>query len=247
MNPGSQAIATLIEVASEYDPRLEGPQVVRFQKLGLFVRVRPLQVQTIGAMSLFIALVEAAMHPKGTGMGVTCVGHAADPVQAEKDALAQWYLGVLPVLAHWRGAHSCFVGTATFELPASSGPATFDVIKGPVIVRGEHDAGEAGAPSTDAYLTLLAEPLRARPWKSRPHWLECFAMRMADGSCDATCRLDNLDWSPGNERLVADARTWPGSTPSYDSRRQFLLLLPQGSGSRDLPPPSLLARLLRKG
>jgi hypothetical protein len=247
MNPGSQAVATLVEVASEYDAQLESPWVVNFRKLGLFVRVRPLQAQAIGAMSLFIGLVEACTHPKGSGMRVTCVGHAADAVQAEKDALAQWYLGVLPVLVHWRGSHSCFVGTATFDSATPSGPATFDVIKGPVIVRGERDAGEAGAPSIDAYLTLLAEPLRSRQLKSRPHWLECYAMRGVDGSFDATCRLDNLDWTPGQQRLVSDTRGWPGSTPSYDSRRQFLLLLPQGSGSRDLPPPSFLARLLRRG
>jgi hypothetical protein len=247
MNPGSQAMATLVELASEYEARLRSPWVVHFQKLGLFVRVRPLQAQTIGTMSLFIALVEATRHPKGLGMGVTCVGHAADAAQAEKDALAQWYLGVLPVLVHWRGSHSCFVGTGTFDSLTPSGPATFDVIKGPVIVRGENDAGEAGAPSIGAYMTLLAEPLRSRQLKSRPHWLECYAMRGADGSFDATCRLDNWDWLPGKERLVADARCWPGCTPLYDSRRQFLLLLPQGSGSRDLPPPSLMARLLRRG
>jgi hypothetical protein len=198
-------------------------------------------------MSLFIALVEAATHPKGSGMSITCVGHAADPVQAEKDALAQWHLGVLPVLAHWRGSHSCFVGTATFDSPSPAGPASFDVIKGPVIARGENDAGEPGTPTTDAYLTLLAEPLRAQQLTSRLHWLECYAMRMADGTFDATCRLDNRDWTPGKERLEADARGWPGSTPLYDSRRQFLLLLPQTSGSRDLPPPSFLARLVRRG
>ena len=156
-----------------------------------------------------------------------------------KDAVANWYLGVLPVLAHWRGGHSCLAGTAPF--PAASGG--FDVIKGPVVVRGEHE-GEA-RPTTDAYLALLSEPLAHARLKNRPHWLECFAIRMGDGSVEATCRLDNRDWAPGQKLLADDARHWTGSTSSYDSRRQFLLMIPDGTGEPERP--SFWSRLFRHG
>src|SRR5262249_47178556 len=96
---------------------------------------------------------------------------------------------------------------------------------------------------TDIYLSLLSGPLRDARLKGRRHWLECYAVRMADGSVDATCRLDNRDWAPGQERLLADARTWPGTTSMFDSRRQFLPMLPQGAENDESKPRSFWWRL----
>jgi hypothetical protein len=237
------ALQTLVQLAPEHDARLAAPDKVLFGKLGLFLRVRPIQVGKVGNLEIFIALFDASTDETRSGIGVTCVGYDSDALQAAKDAVAQWQLGVLPVLEHWRGGHTCLAGTRSFETPGPTGPRTFDVIMGPVVERGEHDGGEAALPSTDTYLSLLAEPLRARRLKSIPHWLECFAARSADGSIDATCRLDNRDWPAGQRLLDADARSWPGSTRSLHSRKQFLLVLPHGSGSRELAPRSFWARL----
>ena len=127
-----------------------------------------------------------------------------------------------------------------------SGPLAFDVIKGPVVERGEHDGGPDASPSTDSFLALLTEPLRGARLGRRKHWLECFAIRVADGSIEATCRLDNKDWAAGQKRLAADARAWPGRTSSFHSRRQFLLLVPQGPEPDEPEPRSFWARLFGK-
>jgi hypothetical protein len=248
MSEALLALEPLRQAASEHEANLVGPDVVHLGKLGLFVRVRPLQIQAGPNGALYIAEFDASTDRSRPGMVITCVGLSRDAAGAGAEAAGHWYLGVLPVLAHWRGAgHSCFVGTTTLELPSSSGPLTFDVIKGPVIERGEHDAGTDAAPSTDAYLSLLTEPLRGARLGRRRHWLECFAIRAVNGTIDATCRLDNRDWAPGKKRLADDARGWPGTTPSFHSRRQFLLLLPQGGGPEEPEPRSFWARLFGRG
>lgn len=153
--------------------------------------------------------------------------------------MANWCLGVLPVLARWKGGHSCFTGTSTFQ--ATSG--RFDVIIGPVVVRGEQEGG--ANPTTETYLGLLSGPLVHARIKKKLHWLECFAIRMNDGSVEATCRLDNKDWRPGQQLLVKDAANWPGSTPVFSSRRQFLLMVPDAAAGPERP--SFWSRLIGKG
>jgi hypothetical protein len=244
MSLATAALETLVKGAPEHEARLIGPELALLEKLGLHIRVRPLQAGMVGQSGIFIAFFDAQAPAGGPAISITCVGFADDPPAAVRDAVAQWCLGVLPVLAQWRGGdHSCLVRTTSCDAAATSPP--FDVVVGPVVVRGEFE-GDA-APSTETYLSLLTDPLRAKRLKARPHWLECFAMRMADRSIDATCRLDNRDWFAGQQQLLGHARDWPGETKTYHSRRQFLLLLPQGWGSRDLVAPSFWGRLFGKG
>jgi hypothetical protein len=247
MNDATPALQAIVGVSPQYDASVVGPDTVSLGKLGLFVRVHRIQVVKGGNGAVFIALFDATTDRARSGMCVTCVGLSSDTEAAATEAAGHWCLGVLPVLAHWRGDHSCLVGTVRFDAPGRAGPLSFDVVKGPVIERGEHDGGEAALPSTDTYLSLLSDPLRAARLKSKPHWLECFAIRQADDSIDATCRLDNKDWSPGKKLLMADAGGWLGRTPSYHSRRQFLLLLPQGGGAEETEPRSFWARLFGRG
>jgi hypothetical protein len=243
----SFALQKLVEAAAEHDARLVAEDTVLLDKIGLYVRLRPLQSAAMGSQALFVGYFDASTRRGRSGIGVTCVGFSSDPPRAAADAVANWFLGVLPVLARWRGDHSCLVGTTTFEAPAPSGPRAFEVVKGPVVERGEHDGGPEAAPTTDGYLSLLAEPLRARKLDGTLHWLECFAIRSVDGSIDATCRLDNRDWPPGQQLLAADAADWPGSTPSFHSRRQFLLLVPQNGGAGEPETRSFWARLFGRG
>jgi hypothetical protein len=244
MSDESPAVRTLIRATGEYSPRVAAPDRVLLEKLGLHVRVRPLQTDAGLTGALFIVMFDASTVPSRSGAGVTCVGLGTDPEKAAADAVAQWCLGVLPVLALWRGEHSCLAGTAEFETPASPVPLRFGVFRGGIVERGEHDGGPEAAPSTGHFLALLAEPLHSAGLRRRPHWLECFAIRSAGGSIDATCRLDNRDWKPGQRLLVDDAARWPGTTPTYHSRRQFLLLIPGGEERWELTAPSFWSRLL---
>lgn len=233
----------LVKATCDYNPSVVAPGTVLLDKIGLFVTVHVAQAGEAGGRGLVVALFDASTQRGRPGMSVTCVGLSSDVPKAAADAVAHWCLGVLPVLVYWRGDHSCLVSTTTFEVPASSGPVAFDVLKGPIIERGEHNGGADAAPPSDGYLTLLAERLRGARLKHKRHWLECFAIRTVDGSIDATCRLDNRDWTPGKQALAADAGGWPGATESFHSRRQFLLLVPQGNGEEEAEPRSLWSRL----
>jgi hypothetical protein len=232
---GHPVLKALAEVTADEGPRFVEPDVLLLEKLGLYLQVRPVK-EPDRSSGLFIGLFEAWHEGQRTRIGVTCVGIPPDAVE---DATANWCAGVLPVLTHWRGGHGCLTGTETLRSPAG----TFNVIKGPVVVRGEREGGSN--PTIDDYLSLLSEPLvRARIGRRVP-WLECFAIRMDDGSIEATCRLDNRDRAPGQRLLAADARRWPGTTPGFDSRRQLLLLVPEGESEPE--PPSFWARLFGRG
>jgi len=236
------ALQPLSEAAADYGARLVGDELLQLGKLSLFLRVRQIQVMAREGVGLYIGLFDTADGPGQTGICVTCVGLGTDAESAAREAAATWALSVLPVLARWRGDHSCYVSTATLEVPGSPG-VSFEVLQGPVLEKGEHDGGEAGHPTVGAYLEMLGPSLRGAKLRRRKHWLECFASRSSDGSIDATCRLDNKDWNPGRKLLEADVRTWPGSTPSMHSRRQFMLLVPQGGEAEEPEPRSFWGRL----
>jgi hypothetical protein len=244
MSAAIQALQSLVAGAAEYDAQFVARDVVKLGTLGLFVSARQAKLSAAGAGTVFIGTFDASTSAR-PGIGVLCVGVSTDPQGAVNDAAAQWCLGVLPVLAQGRGGqHSCLVGKTAFEVPTASGPVSFDILKGPFIECGEHDGGDAAAPSPDGYVSLLSEPLRALGLGGRLHWLECYAVRMVDGSVDATCRLDNKDWQVGKLLLMADVSRWPGATPSLHSRRQFLLLLPGGVWPEEPEPRTFWSRLL---
>src|SRR3954471_5871910 len=97
----------LVAAAAEYAPRDLGGGAVHLEGLRLFVRVRQVQAMEHGFLALFISEVEASAQEGQPGITITCVGMGPDMRAAVGDALGQWALGVLPVLAHWRGKHSC--------------------------------------------------------------------------------------------------------------------------------------------
>ncbi|WP_165248318.1 DUF6348 family protein [Paludisphaera soli] len=226
----SAALKVIAEATEEYGPQFADPETLRLGELGLHVRVRAVKGHD-EAGGVFIGLFDASEDARRRGIGVTCVGL---PPESIKDAAANWCLGVLPVLARWKGGHSCLVAADSFLAPSGR----FDVIAGPVVSRGECDGGTH--PEVGAFLAMLGGPLARAKLKRRLHWLESFVIRTADGSIDATCRLDNKDWAPGRRILADDASRWPGATASYDSRRQFHLFVPEGG---EVERSSLWARL----
>jgi hypothetical protein len=55
-----------------------------------------------------------------------------------------------------------------------------------------------------------------------PHGVRLFAMRHADGSVDADCRVDGDDFPAGVEALRDYAASWPGRGAEF--RKQYLVM-----------------------
>jgi hypothetical protein len=190
-------------------------------------------------LSVFISEFNASAREGQKGITITCVGRADDMPSAVGDAVAQWSLGVLPVLAQWRGKHSCFNTSRQMETRSGS----FDLLAGPVIARG-HSEGEShpaigGVSFSESLLPLLRN---ARP-AQRLHWLELFACKFDDGSVEATCRLNNHDWLSGTKVLADVASAWPTTKERMQSCRQFALLLSKNGDAQKITLPTFWSRL----
>jgi hypothetical protein len=107
MDNANHGIALLVEVAKEHAASQVGDGIAHLQRLNLFVEIREVQTMESGLMALFISEISASAVNGKKGVVITCVGHAADMPSAVGNAVGQWGLGVLPVLARWRGEHSC--------------------------------------------------------------------------------------------------------------------------------------------
>lgn len=235
MQNTAQAIELLAAATQEYAPSRLGDGALRLDGLELFVDVREVQSMNAGVMCAFIAEVNAASQGRGKGINITCVGRAGDMTSAVADAVAQWVAGVLPVLAQWRGKHTCLSSAATMETQAGS----FELLAGPVVAHGF-----AQEPPTVSLSSLLLDVLRNERPAQRLHWLEMFACKLNDGSVDATCRLDNRDWGPGRQMLLDVASAWPTVPEVMQSCRQFALLVPTTGERREIAVPSFWSRLL---
>ncbi len=173
-------------------------------------------------------------------MTVTCVGIGADAKAASGNAVAQWVLGVLPVVARWRGGHSCLAGP---EEPVIL-RGQFDLISGPVVSRGSDSSGAVPAEHVTDFSDKLVEAMSSKKLANRIHWLETFAVRHQDGTVDATCRLNNHDWNKGRSILIDLAAGWPVPQAAMTTCRQFTMLIPRDGTTQDLIAPSFWNRLL---
>ncbi len=132
MHNAIHGIELLVAGAQEYAPSKVADGLARFQDLGLFIEIREVQSIVAGSLSVFISEFTASARERQKGITITCIGRAGDMPSAVGDAVAQWSLGVLPVLAQWRGKHSCF--STSGQVETQGGP--FDLLAGPVIARG---------------------------------------------------------------------------------------------------------------
>src|SRR5262249_1725484 len=151
----------------------------------------------------------------------------------------QWVLGVLPVLAHWRGKHSCLSGSRAAE--TRGGP--FDVLAGPVIVRDQSGGGPQPASDVVSLVGPVVDVLSRSRLAQRLHWLGLFACKFDDGSVDATCRWGNRDWLAGKKTLLDICAAWPATQQPMYSRRQFVMLLPQKGDAQSIRLPTIWSRL----
>jgi len=237
MNLADRAIDTLTAATADYGPKVINGSL-HLSDLNLFIDIREKQAMAAGSMAVFISEITASMQSRQPGITITCVGSAADLPSAADDAAAQWALGVLPVLAQWRGRHSCL--TSAQDVDTQRG--VFVLRMGPLIARGRTETGG------DLGATSLASPLLPLLQKARPaqrlHWLEIFACKFADGAVDATCRLNNHDWLSGKKALAALATGWPGSTEPMQTSRTFALFMPKAGAWQDIVQPTFWSRLL---
>ncbi len=226
------AAAKLLELLKDQNPVQAAPNALFVDSLAAVLRVRVLQEQVRGPAALVVTEVAAVFQNVDAQITITCVGFAAGLEAACGLAMGQWVLGVLPVLQVWRGQHTCLAGDGE-ESIAGHGGERLKLIRGPVIELGEHTGEQK--PSMDDYSSALRAPLENKSLRRRLHWVECYAVRTPDGF-DATCRLDNRDWQVGKDALISLAKTWPGQTESMHSRRQFMMLVPQGDGPYEKAP-----------
>lgn len=217
------------QAAEQYAPRKLGTGVVQLESLGLFVTLREAQTIDAGSMALFVGELTASLRQGGPGIEITCVGLESSMDEAVASAIAQWAMGVLPVLAHWRGRHDCL--SAVEQLATRGGG--FDVLTGPTILRAEPEGAKTG-PGVEHWMRRVGPQLSGRRLAPRVHWLEMFASKSQDGSVQATCRWNNRDWSPGQQILANTATTWPTPEQPMRSCRQFALLLPRDGKTEEL-------------
>jgi hypothetical protein len=238
MNNLSHAIDRIIEGAQEYTPSNVGSSA-RLQELDLFVDVRQVQAMQAGSMAIFISEFNASSREGQKGIVITQVGRSNDMPSAVTDAVAQWILGILPVLAHWRGKHSCFCSSA----PIQTTGGQFDLLAGPVVARGHSAEGSQPAEGFAGLWKPVLNVLGKRRLSQRLHWLELFTSKFNDGSVEATCRWGNHDWTPGKNVLAELASAWPMPQELMQSSRQFVMLLPKRGSAQEIILPTFWSRI----
>ena len=233
----------LAAVTETYKSRQDSTDSVLLDELGLRIRVEIHAHQRFPAGEMLVVYYKALEEGRKVGIGVTCVGIGEDTDHAIRESLANYAGNVIPVLAQWRTGHNCLVEVSEVELKGRSGPVRFEAIGGPLTCRGLPDPTEGRVVGLAGYVPRMAAELQNIPLSNALHWLECFAARQPTGEIDATCRLDNRDWRPGQRLLEADARIWPFVDVPMMSRRQFIMLVPKDPAFEEPQRPSLLARL----
>ncbi len=239
MDNANHAVTLVLAVTEEHAPSKAGDGVAHLQSLGLFLEIREVQSMDAGFMSVFISEFNASARKGQKGINITCVGRAGDMASAVADAVAQWALGVLPVLARWRGQHSCL--TADGQIETQGGE--FDLLAGPIIARGWPEEDSEPTEHAKSFSKLLEDLLRKQRLAQRVHWLEMFACKSDDGSVDATCRLDNRDWNAGRRLLEDAASAWPNTDDPLRSHRQFAMLVPTNGDTEAIVVPTFWGRL----
>lgn len=240
MNIGSNASERLVEATAEYGSVSSSDCVVFVERLGINVRVKEIQTIEGNGTMVFISEFITSLALSDPGMNVTCVGIGENAQSASGNAVAQWVLGVLPVVATWRGDHSC--------LSSSENPTVFkgqfNVISGPIVSRGSESKDQTPDPHVVHFADKLLDALGKKKLAKRIHWLETFAVRHRDGAVDATCRLNNHDWSTGQRILIEMASAWPVPMSPMNSCRQFTMLVPKDGKLCKLEAPSLWNRIM---
>lgn len=225
MDPAHELLGLVAEATAAYEPVLARPGLLMLAKLGLHVRVGRHHAQPVPQGVLLSADILAGLDVYQQSIGVQCQGLGADGGAAAQAMVQQWAKGTLPVLAAACGDASGLAGRETLEVVLPGGRRDFDCLLGPVIESGR--VGEGGVRANpEAFLVVLGPAFTASRPSAQHHWIEANAQRTAGGEVEVVCRLDSKEWVEGEELLTADVPSWPGTTPTYHARRQFIYCQP---------------------
>ncbi len=233
----------LAAVGEPYRAERIAPDAVYLAELDLMIGVQIQGHQKYPTAEMLVVHYTAFREGQKDGIGVTCVGIGGDTDHAIRESLANYAGNVIPVLAQWKTGHNCLVDVSQTELKGRGGPLRFEVIGGPLTCRGLTDPTESGGDGLECYVPRMTAALRETTVTNTLHWLECFGGKQRTGEVNATCRLDNRDWRPGQRLLEADAKTWPPADVPLQSRRQFIMLIPKDPDLQEPPSKSFIARL----
>jgi hypothetical protein len=237
----NHAATMLVKAAEKYASRDLGGGVVALETLGLYLALREAQSMDAGFMAMFVGEITASLRQGGPGIHITCVGIESSMDGAVASAVAQWAIGVLPVLAEWRGQHDCTCDQVERDTRGGS----FQALIGPTLLRGAPEGAAAGH-GVDHWLDLLWPELSGRTLAPRVQWLEMFSSKSEEGKVEATCRWNNRDWHSGQKVLASAAAAWPTPSEPLRTCRQFALLLPKSGSANELVLPSFWERLRGK-
>ena len=113
------------------------------------------------------------------------------------------------------------------ECPANASfPArTRQIILGPpmhTVAREVSERGEAHDFCPCCLLTNCIDAFLEKIEGDRFYGIRLFAARNADGTAEADCRIDGVDWPPGKAALLKYAATWPAR--GFEFRKQFVAI-----------------------
>ena len=183
--------------------------------------------KTNSATSFVVTFKAVSEKLSSEGVEVLVVGFGPDTSTAINSVVEQWVLGVFPVLnAYILNVEVDNVVVQPMVIGAKDNSFSYGwtLYLGPIITRRY---GGKGILENLQHMVIHNEIFDITMFTNKKlRWLECYAVRYADGKVDATCRKNNEDWQKGQSDLMKWASTWPEEQYVFLSRRQFLIFKP---------------------
>jgi len=204
-----------------------------FTLLPQIVQVEPLDSSGVKT----ITTIQVA-HPELVPGGVFEYQHSTgdDLRQSLAKGFKNWIEVDLPVFLEARAAKP----TSTMMLEFKMGEAKVELTRSRRVVLGptHHLVQKPLATDTPdehpfclcCLFTNSVDAFREPLSKGDFYGIRLFAMRNADGTVEADCRINGADWAPGIEALAQYARTWPDR--GFEYRKQYVAIRSLGQDRR---------------
>jgi hypothetical protein len=203
-----------------------------YQPLGLELAIAGLEVTEIEEGVILCPIYEVShCHEESLQpIRVHAIGFGADLEEAARETAGQWLEGVFPVLHSVYSENEQEAGVAMSELitadEESGQKYGWRVHLGPVLLRVFGEGDEPGSPGAADFASCLKAEISCLDVADELFWLECFASRDPDGTVDADCRLNNIEWPEGVSGLLTWANTWPFTPTQMVTKRQLIIFEP---------------------
>src|SRR5215468_4609494 len=168
--------------------------------LELFARDPTVQ-DAMGGMAVSVTFEARAEGATTDGIKVYQLGYGPTDLDAARDASFQWLLGVYPALVTFiaQPDHRCDVDKAHMIVRNDETGEQFGwtVHLPPILSRTYGEIPLRERSEQNAVFRALFDSIHPYAAHGSVFWIECFAARYPDRKVDATCRLNNKDWSEG--------------------------------------------------